>query len=182
MGISKSKHAYARLIQVLICCSLLIAYAAVAPKPAAAAGERESASLNGIWDFYPNGGTTRYDIVVPSYWDEAENFGYPSSWATLNYGVYKRNFTIPATMSGKEIFLDFDQIAPLAKVFVNGTQIATDTNGYLMTRLPYKLDITSAANAGASNTLEVRVWGLQSFPFRRDRIRHRQADVPHRTG
>jgi|GEM_PF-1664965 len=164
MGISTSKKAYARLIQVVICCSLLAAYAALAPKPAAAAGERESASLNGIWDFYPNGGTTRYDIVVPSYWDEAENFGYPSSWATLNYGVYKRNFTVPSSMSGKEIFLDFDQIAPLAKVFVNGTPIATDTNGYLMTRLPYKLDITSVANAGASNTLEVRVWGLQSFP------------------
>ncbi|MEK3885705.1 family 16 glycoside hydrolase [Paenibacillus sp. PL2-23] len=130
----------------------------------AAAYDRESMSMNGIWDFYPNGGATRHDIVVPSYWDGPDYSGYPSSWATLEHGVYKRSFTIPSSMAGKEIFLSFEQVAPLAKVLVNGTPIATPTNGYLMTRLPYKLNITSVANIGGSNTIEVRVWSYNSFP------------------
>lgn len=130
----------------------------------AAAYDREEVSMNGLWDFYPDGGATRYDIVVPSYWDGPDYSGYPSTWATLDYGVYERNFTVPSSMAGKEIFLSFEQVAPLAKVFVNGTQIATPTDGYLMTRLPYKLNITSVANVGGSNTVEVRVWSSNNLP------------------
>ena len=84
---------------------------------------REKVSLNGVWDFYPNGGTTRYDITVPSYWDSPASNGYPAAWNTLNYGVYKRNFTVPTSMTGKEIFLDIANIGPLSKVFLNGTQL-----------------------------------------------------------
>lgn len=153
----------ARFGWLLFVAMLLYALLSVAGK-AHADTSREKVSLNGVWDFYPNGGTTRYDITVPSYWDSPASNGYPAAWNTLNYGVYKRNFTVPTSMTGKEIFLDIANIGPLSKVFVNGTQLTTETDGYLMTRLPYKLDITPLAIVGATNTLEVRVWGYYALP------------------
>ncbi|WP_438445456.1 family 16 glycoside hydrolase [Gorillibacterium sp. sgz5001074] len=153
-----------RMLLLLLALLLLLPAVGVRPEKALAAGGRESVSLNGIWDFYPDGGTTRYDITVPSYWDSPDDYGYPSSWSTLGYGVYKKNFTVPSSMAGQEIFLTFDQIAPLAKVFVNGIQLQTETDGYLMTRLKYKLDITSAAVTGGVNSLEVRVWASSALP------------------
>jgi beta-galactosidase/beta-glucuronidase len=126
--------------------------------------DRESVSLNGVWDFYPNSGATRYDISVPSYWDGTDYFGNPSSWLNLSSGKYKRNFTVPTSMAGKQIFLNFQQLGPLAKVTVNGTLISTNTNNYLMGHLEYNLDITSLANVGGTNTLEVNVWDLAGFP------------------
>ncbi|MGG1552711.1 family 16 glycoside hydrolase [Paenibacillus ferrarius] len=152
-----------RMKHIVMMAMLLFMAMLTLTRTAHADTSREQVSLNGVWDFYPSGGTTRYDITVPSYWD-ATGFGYPSAWSTLSYGVYKRNFTVPSSMSGKEIFLSFANVAPLAKVFVNGTQLATETDGHLMTRLPYKLDVTSLVNVGSSNTLEVRVWGYGSLP------------------
>ncbi|CAH1219847.1 Beta-galactosidase [Paenibacillus allorhizoplanae] len=152
-----------RIVLVLFT-SLLISTLFAVTNSAHADTSREQVSLNGVWDFYPNGGSTRFDITVPSYWDSSAGFGYPTSWNTLNYGVYKRNFTVPSSMTGKEIFLDLENIGPLSKVFVNGTQLATETDGYLMTRLPYKLDITPLAIVGGTNTLEVRVWGYYALP------------------
>jgi len=126
---------------------------------------RQTVSLNGIWDFYPNGGVTKYPITVPSYWDDSSAFGYPSSWDSLNYGVYDTSFTVPSVMSEKEIFLNLDNVSNISKVFVNGTQVGGETTGgYLMMSIPYQLDVSSLVNIGGSNTLEVKVWGSSAFP------------------
>ena len=125
---------------------------------------RDSVSLNGIWDFYPDGKDQKFDIRVPSFWDAPQEYGYPEEWLHMRHGVYKKSFTIPASMKDKEIFLKIKRISVIAKVFVNGKQVgAEDTNGYLMLQLPYLIDITSAAKVGDENHIEVQVWGGKSM-------------------
>jgi len=131
----------------------------------AAAYDRLSVSLNGIWDFYPNNGTTRYDIYVPSYWDTPEEYGYPSDWRNLNYGVYKKQFTVPTSMADSQIFLEIGALTALGEVYVNGNRVGgEETQNYLMMMLPYQIDVTPYVTVGAANNLEVRIYGSGAFP------------------
>lgn len=103
---------------------------------AAGPADRQEISLNGIWDFYPEGGTTRHDIRVPSFWDAPQDYGYPTNWLHMRHGVYRKEFTVPASMRDKEIFHRIDRVSVIAKVFINGKQVgAEDSNGYLTRRL-----------------------------------------------
>ncbi len=124
---------------------------------------RASISLNGVWAFYPEGGETRHDIRVPSFWDAPQDYGFPAEWLHMRHGIYRRTFTVPAAMADKAIFLEIDRVSVLAKVFVNGQAVGGETTGgYLMMMLPYKLDITALVDPAAANELEIRVWGGQS--------------------
>jgi len=131
----------------------------------AGAYDREAVSLNGTWDFYPNNGSTRYDIRVPSYWDTPEEYNYPLEWRNLTYGVYRKSFTVPSSMSDSEIFLKIGALSVLGKVYVNGNRVGgEETGNYIMMMLPYEIDITPYVNVGQSNSLEIHVYGSASFP------------------
>ncbi len=139
------------LLPVLLCCSMQ-------------KFERESFSLNGTWDFYPNGDTTRYDIRVPSFWDAPQDYGYPMEWLHMKHGIYRKKFFIPSGLSDRRLFLKINRVSVIARVFVNGLHVGGETSGgYLMMQLPYRIDITGAAGAGQENEVEIRVWGGQSL-------------------
>jgi len=145
---------------------------------AAQAPFREQVLLNGIWDFYPEGGTARHDIRVPSFWDAPQDYGYPAEWLHMRHGIYKRHFDVPASWEGKEIFLKIQRVSVVAKVFVNGTQVGGETTGgYLMMMLPYLIDITAVAQPGRENLLEVRAWGGQSVVHGIEEVKAQQ-DFP----
>lgn len=133
------------------------------------AGEsiRESVSLNGLWDFYPDGDGPKHEIRVPSFWDAPQDYGYPSVWANLQYGVYRRQLQIPVSLCGREIFLSIQRVSVIAKVRINGHQVgAKDSGGYLMMQLPYLIDLTPYINVCGTNTIEVLVLGGKIIPFR----------------
>lgn len=130
----------------------------------AATNVRESLSLNGIWDFYPNNGSTSSDIKVPSYWDGSE-YDYPADWKSLQYGVYKKSFSIPSSMAGSQLFLDIGSISVVAKVYVNGKLVkAEPSSDYMMMLIPYSLDITPYAVVGDTNEVEIHVWASGALP------------------
>ncbi len=125
---------------------------------------RQEISLNGIWDFYPNGDAQRFDIRVPSFWDAPQDYDYPKEWLHMRHGIYKKTVAIPGNMAGKQVFLKIKRVSVLAKLYVNGQHVGGETSGgYLMMQLPYLVDITSAAKTGEENMIEVRVWGGQSL-------------------
>ena len=125
--------------------------------------DREKVSLNGLWDFYPDGGTERHEIRVPSFWDAPQDYGFPMDWLHMGHGIYRKQVTIPNSMQDKQIFLEIRRVSVIAKVFINGTQVGGETSGgYLMMQLPYLIDITALARVGQSNEIEVRVWGSKS--------------------
>lgn len=109
-------------------------------------------SLNGKWkffyadnpdgipkDFYREGYSTRKwsDIEVPSNW-EMQGFGQPLFRNTpspfpanppyiphdLNpTGAYRKDFVIPSSWKGQQVFLRFEKVASASFVWVNGQQV-----------------------------------------------------------
>ena len=63
--------------------------------------DREKVSLNGLWDFYPDGGTERHEIRVPSFWDAPQDYGFPMDWLHMGHGIYRKQVTIPNSMQGR---------------------------------------------------------------------------------
>jgi hypothetical protein len=143
---------------------ILIALATLMSTAVASPSSRETISLNGIWDFYPNGGGERHDIRVPSFWDAPQDYGYPADWLHMRHGIYQKSFRVPESMRNKQVFLRIERVSVIAKVFINGTPVgAEDSNGYLMMQLPYLIDLTKHLKMDADNHLEVRVWGGKSM-------------------
>jgi hypothetical protein len=143
---------------------LILALIGLARGSLAGPADREEVSLNGIWDFYPEGGAARHDIRVPSFWDAPQDYGYPADWLHMRHGIYRKQIKIPASMREKEIFLRIERLSVIAKVFINGKQVgAEDSNGYLMLQLPYLIDLTPHLKLDGDNLLEVQVWGGKSI-------------------
>jgi hypothetical protein len=137
--------------------------AALTPSAAASPTSREMISLNGTWDFYPNGGEERHDILVPSFWDAPQDYGYPADWLHMQHGIYRKIFELSKLMKEKQVFLRLESVSVIANVFVNGNQVgAEDSKGYLMLQLPYEIDITGHLKEG-ENRIEVRAWGGKSM-------------------
>jgi beta-galactosidase/beta-glucuronidase len=121
-------------------------------------------SLNGPWDFVrdPDGAATHGElagdgrqwpeqIVVPFAW-ETEASGVGAHW--LEYGWYRRSFTVPAAWQGQRVVLHFGAVHHAATVWVNGTLIGQHEGGYT----PFEFDITDALGRRPEAAVLVRVW------------------------
>ena len=78
-------------------------------------------------------------------------------------GSYRRNFTLPADWSGKQIFVVFDGVDSAFHLWINGQAV-----GYSQgSRLPAEFDITSYVHAGA-NSIAVRVYRWSDGSYMED--------------
>jgi beta-galactosidase len=68
-------------------------------------------------------------------------------------GWYRREFDIPASDLGRRIWIEFDGAMRDVMVFVNGSFIGRNTNGYT----PFRFDLTDFLAYGAKNYIVVRV-------------------------
>jgi exo-1,4-beta-D-glucosaminidase len=79
----------------------------------------------------------------------------PVHWWFLN------QFTLPSTLSGQRIYLHFDGINYRANLWVNGTQI--DSNTHMVgTYTAWEYDITNVANIGGANAVALDIQGPSS--------------------
>ena len=88
------------------------------------------------------------------------NFSNIAMAADSPYAVswwYRKAFTIPASDKGKTLWLKFNGINYRANIFLNGKQIATDSDIAGAWRT-YELNITAAAKPGAENVLAVQAF------------------------
>lgn len=106
-------------------------------------------SLDGIWQFQLGDATTWTDITVPGCW-EAQ--GYAK--AIDGPARYRRTVTIPANWRQAPIILAFDAVSYAATVYCNGQVVGQHVGMWT----PFTVDITSAAQAGVVNTIELEVW------------------------
>ena len=75
------------------------------------------------------------------------DFELPVSW-------YRRHFTLPAAYSGRRINVEFQGVAKVAEVYVNGTLVGTHRGAYTS----FTFDITSLVTiGGADNVIAVKV-------------------------
>jgi beta-galactosidase len=139
-------------------------------------------SLNGIWkfnwvrkpadrpmDFFTEDfeDSRWQNIQVPGNW-ELQGFGVPI-YTDVDYpfpanppriphdynpvGSYRRNFTVPESWEGRQIFLHFGSVKSAMYVWVNGTKI-----GYSQgSKIPAEFNITDNVRLGG-NTLAVEVY------------------------
>lgn len=122
--------------------------------------------LNGEWEFHPNGLEESVPIIVPTWWDSLpQTTGYPLAWEKgLRHGVYRRVVHFDEGMFDEDIQLHVGALATLGKVLVNGVSVGPkSTKGYLMTLLPYDLDINDAAHPG-DNEILIEVWSVKQLP------------------
>ena len=97
------------------------------------------------------------------------SFNLPSFLSTsfyVGYGWYRKHFTVPASWSGKSVFLEFQAAFDQAQIYVNGKQVGQHIGGYN----GFSIDITSAISVG-DNVVAVRLnnnWNAQIPPISGD--------------
>lgn len=122
------------------------------------------------WEFRVSAGRNSgvwTNIPVPSCW-ETMNFGTYEygNIRTKEYGEYRQVFTVPATWSGKRVFLVFEGAMTDTEVKVNGSPIGDDISVPKIHRggfCEFKYEVTTNLLFGAStNLLEVTVHKVSS--------------------
>ncbi len=94
-------------------------------------------------------------LQVPYTWNQLDGQDGPITTPAYYVGIgwYRKHYTIPASMTGKRIYVQFDASAYLTDVYVNGTHLGQHAGG--LSRFRY--DMTSVANVGADNVIAVKV-------------------------
>jgi beta-galactosidase len=64
-------------------------------------------------------------------------------------GWYRKHFTLPQSLSGRQIFLEFDGVMASSDVYVNGTHLGNRPYGYV----GFRYDITASAKLGAAENV-----------------------------
>ena len=79
-------------------------------------------------------------------------------------GWYRKHFKVPATDSGKQIFLDFDGAMAYAQIWLNGQYVGTWPYGYNS----FRMDLTPFVQFGKENIVAVRLdtekWDSRWYP------------------
>jgi len=149
-------------------------------------------SLDGIWKFCycknPSSVPERFyrdgmdasgwkDIRVPGSWelqgfdapiytDESYAFPVNPPYVPTDYnpvGCYVRDFDMPTTWNGNDIFLDFEGVESAYYVWLNGTMIGYSEDS----RLPAHFDVTSHLRPG-KNRLAVQVFRYSDGSYLED--------------
>ena len=128
------------------------------PRPQMQRGEWMN--LNGIWDLRKGrkdeaySATFSYDkkILVPFPIESALSGVMEKSDEQIYW--YRRTFTLPASMQGKHILLNFGAVDWETVVYVNGQQVGRHTGGYD----PFSFDITSALKPSGEQELAVYIY------------------------
>ncbi len=81
-----------------------------------------------------------------------------AKYPTNSIAWYRRTFELPASDSGKRIWLTFDGVMHDATVLVNGWLVRRHEGGYY----PFREDITDVVHFGGENTISVRVDATKS--------------------
>jgi exo-1,4-beta-D-glucosaminidase len=84
-------------------------------------------------------------------WCKGSPYG-PTPWWFLN------QFTIPSTLAGQRIYIHFDGINYRANLWVNGTEIASNTQ-MVGTYTRFEYDITNVAVIGGANSVALEITG-----------------------
>jgi len=116
---------------------------------------RTEISLNGNWNFIPNGGV-KNTIKVPDFWDAAGFNG-------VEQAIYERQISIPSTKEwqNKIIKIEFEGVNFITDVYINNKLVKSHIGGWI----PFSADITDYVKPGKTYTLKVDVKGGSHQPI-----------------
>ena len=131
-------------------------------------GQREILNFNTDWLYssmdYENGASVRLDdsgfdkVSVPhanTILQSHKGKDFPNEIASYRFvSWYRRHFTLPENYAGRHITVDFEGVATIADVYLNGVLLANHKGAYT----GFSVDITDAVYTdGRENILAVRV-------------------------
>ncbi len=108
--------------------------------------DSEDLGLSENWWLDEKGNSWR-EVLVPS---AGELFAGESFDGII---WYKKEFTLPKNWKGRRIWLEFERVATIATIYLNGHEIGSHTGDY--TR--FRFEITDGVKLGEENVLTVRV-------------------------
>ncbi|MCZ0856746.1 beta-glucuronidase [Actinomyces israelii] len=126
---------------------------------------RDIRSLDGVWRFQLDAGE---DVGLEERWFDAplsapRPMPVPASYNDVTTDVevhdhvglawYERDVVVPGRLGDDRLLLRFGSVTHRARVWVDGTEVATHTGGYL----PFEADITDLVEAGGTFRLTVAV-------------------------
>jgi hypothetical protein len=115
--------------------------------------QRQDINLNNDWQTSLAGTNEWKKVNVPHNWDDY--YGYRRLLHGNLHGdaVYKKNFTIKQSKTGKRFFLFFEGVGSYATVLLNNKTVGSHAGG----RTTFTLDVTDAIKTdGTKNELEVK--------------------------
>ena len=78
--------------------------------------------------------------------------GY-GAWAPSGIGWYRKHFTLPTSLQGRRIFIEFDGVMTNSTVYINGASLGNRPYGYVA----FRYEITAQATFGtAENVIAVK--------------------------
>ncbi|MBE6618078.1 MAG: DUF4981 domain-containing protein [Ruminococcaceae bacterium] len=147
-------------------------------------------SVNDVCDVTGEGFTTDgfEKITVPMCWQVLTDRGYDvPNYTNINYpipvdppfvpdenpcGLYVRDFTVPAAMAGKKIYLNFEGVDSAFYVWVNDTFAAYSQVSHLTT----EIDVTALVHEG-KNTIKVLVLKWSDGSYLEDQDKWRMSGI-----
>ena len=75
--------------------------------------------------------------------------GEQNQWSGRTW--YRKNITLPDSVTGKKVYIEFEAVRQVAEVYLNGHLLGTCKNGFI----PFGFDLTPYVNFGATNVLAV---------------------------
>jgi len=97
-------------------------------------------------------------LDVPHDWsiegkiDQNNPSGKSEAFLPVGVGWYRKTFAVPATWSGRRVFIDFDGVFANSDVFINGFKLGHRPFGYV----GFEYDLTDHLNPGHANVIAVR--------------------------
>ena len=90
-----------------------------------------------------------HDYQFEQPWDQNADKG--RGFKPMCEGWYRKTFTIPASLKGRRIVLDFEGVMYVSDVYVNGTKVASNEYGYT----GFEAEISKALRYGEDNVVAV---------------------------
>ena len=115
--------------------------------------QRQDINLNNDWQTSLAGTREWKNVNIPHNWDDY--YGYRRLLHGNLHGdaIYKKNFTVKQSKTGKRFFLFFEGVGSYAAVILNGKNVGSHAGG----RTTFTLDVTNAIKTdGTKNELEVK--------------------------
>jgi beta-galactosidase len=115
-------------------------------------GDASGAEQTGFAD------TSWRSLTVPHDWSIEGPFDMNAAttgtggYLPAGIGWYRKHFTLPSSLTGKRIFVEFDGVMAYADIYINGTKLGTRNNGYMS----FRYEITAQAVIGGANVIAVR--------------------------
>jgi beta-galactosidase len=133
-----------------------------------ATAERVTLNFNPDWKFIkadPSGAQNpKFDdshwtaVSTPHTYNDVDSFdqlspghmlGETNLWSGRTW--YRKTFTLPDSLKGRKVYIEFEAVRQVAKVYLNGHYLGACKNGFV----PFGFDLTPYVHFGQSNVLAV---------------------------